>query len=165
MVSWKRVWYPVLAVVLLAGVGGCGGTEPVTAPDEQEHPAIPQLTQAACGEWSCSINDCNNDPAVYGACCTTVADAENPVQPRPSCTAPNTSPYCAEFSGRCQSGENTTNLNPPAYCYHANPDAICADQRGCNALEGAAKEQCIEGCSNASYSGYSECFGDGDPDF
>lgn len=101
MVHWKRGWHATFALAFLAGIGGCAGSESLTAPEE-EHPAIPMFAEAACAEWSCVWNDCTYDPAVYGACCVTAADAEHPVQDRPSCDAPppSNTDYCVIGSPR-----------------------------------------------------------------
>lgn len=77
-----------MALVALVGAAlGCADGGGATGPTE-EHPAIPQFAQAACAEWSCSIGDCQQDPAIYGACCTLAAGGEYPEQPKPSCDAP-----------------------------------------------------------------------------
>lgn len=158
----KVVSRGMMLACLLGAALGCADGRSATEPME-EHPAIPQFAAAQCAVWSCSEGDCQQDPAYYGACCVEAATAEYPAQPAPSCSGPRNGVYCQQFPTRCASGENTTNLNPPNYCYHANPSQICADQSGCNALEGPAKEACLAGCSNASMSDYPECFSDGDP--
>jgi hypothetical protein len=72
----------LIVLVLTGAVPGCID-EPVEGVDAVEQPA-----QAACAMWSCQINQCQQDPAIYGACCILAASAEYPVQPKPSCEAP-----------------------------------------------------------------------------
>ena len=62
------------------------------SPTGTDRPPIPAFAAgqpnqiAQCAEWSCSIDDCQQDPGQYGACCTQAVDAEHPYQqPRPSC--------------------------------------------------------------------------------
>lgn len=76
-----------LTAVLALAAMGCGAGTDATGPTD-EHPAIPQLTAAACAVWSCSIGDCQQDPALYGACCIYAATTEYPATSAPSCQAP-----------------------------------------------------------------------------
>ena len=79
----------LLAGVSVALLAACSGTE-ATAPTE-EHPAIPFLTESNsnCAVWSCSSGQCAQDPAIYGACCTTITDPGETGAPKPAnCDAP-----------------------------------------------------------------------------
>lgn len=69
-------------------VAGCAdGCDELTGP---EHPPIPSFSGTTTGEdncavWSCEIQDCQQDPAQYGACCTEITDPGQPGVPKPSC--------------------------------------------------------------------------------
>ena len=127
----------LILVAVLVVINACSGAEPM-APDE-EHPAIPQLTAAQCAVWSCSVGDCQQDPALYGACCIQAASAEYPATSAPSCQytpqggtpewcgAGNTHTACLErrsedasFSGDCSS---TTYLDDRGIAYPVGSDA------------------------------------------
>lgn len=138
---------------------GCADGSSATGPTE-DHPAIPQFTAAACAEWSCSWGDCQQDPAHYGACCIEAASAEYPATSAPSCEGPRNGAYCQSFPARCQDGEDTTNQNPPGYCYHADANDICIEQNGCF-TDPNAPSTCVYDCNSSTFSDYPECFGDG----
>src|SRR6478736_6914490 len=102
-----------LAIALIAGCA-----DSVTGPSD-EQPAIPtlegqgggpQLTEAACAVWSCQINQCQQDPGQYGACCIQAASTEYPATSRPSCEGP---PY-----------EDPT----PDWCIEGRPRLTCINK-------------------------------------
>ena len=127
----------VLAAILGAvALAGCADT-----PTSADHPPIPSLavhplTGAQCAEWSCSIDDCTNDPGQYGACCVQAVDAQHPnEQPRPSCGGT----LYDGGSGEC--GPDTPSSQEiyaagcacPAWaacCYYTNPSSV--DPGTCN---------------------------------
>ncbi len=103
----RRLW-PVLAVLYLAA--GCESASP--EPTEGATVAIPDVPyrqEAACGTWSCSWQDCTQDPGVYGACCTRAAEQNETIMARPSCGG---QPYCVQFPSLCGVNE----YHPAQYC-------------------------------------------------
>lgn len=87
MMRWRGSWRWAFVVALSMSVGACTSPDAMAGPEE-DRVAIPQFTEAACAEWSCSWNICTYDPAVYGACCTQAAGGEYTATPKPSCDAP-----------------------------------------------------------------------------
>lgn len=89
-------WYAGAAIVLSSVIAvACSDAAP-TAPDTP----IPAFQIAACGEWSCSIADCTNDPAIYGACCVAAADDGQPAAEKPDCELPpHEDPGCVWGAG------------------------------------------------------------------
>lgn len=83
-----RLTATLATAVLLAFSLACSDASSTTGPTSDEHPAIPQFATAACAVWSCSIGDCQQDPALYGACCVEAASAEYPATGAPSCDGP-----------------------------------------------------------------------------
>lgn len=82
----------IIGIATLAIVTACSGAD-ATGPVASAHPAIPIFrTQGNCQAWSCSTSVCGRDPAVYGACCTSVNEYAPPVAP-PSCES-DVSPFC-----------------------------------------------------------------------
>lgn len=80
----------VVTTVLALSALGCGAGTDATGPTEG-HPAIPFLTESNsnCAVWSCSSGDCAQDPAIYGACCTTITGPGETGAPKPAnCNAP-----------------------------------------------------------------------------
>jgi hypothetical protein len=117
---WKAVRaYWGVAVVLGAIVGiACSDSTPAGP----ETP-VPSFQIAACGEWSCAIADCTNDPAIYGACCVAAADEGQSSQPRPSCSPD----YCHMFPTNCKSTGPGGVDTLPLYCFHSSATDVCAD--------------------------------------
>ena len=105
-----------LTTVLALSVMGCGAGSDATGPTE-EHPAIPQLTTAACAVWSCSIGDCQQDPALYGACCIQAATTEYPATSAPSCSGP---PAGGGDPAWCGSGNSIATCMDKAYVNHTS---------------------------------------------
>lgn len=118
--SWQS-YAGATALATLAIVIACSDSTPVGP----EVP-VPSFQIAACGEWSCAIADCNNDPAIYGACCVAAADDGQSPAPRPSCG----SPYCQTYPDRC-SGEPGVPAGSqdtvPRWCYHSDAGDVCDD--------------------------------------
>jgi hypothetical protein len=92
------------------------------APAGPETP-VPSFQIAACGEWSCAIGDCTNDPAIYGACCVAAADEGQSAQPKPSCMPD----YCHQFPANCKPTEPGGTDTVPQYCFHDSATEVCAD--------------------------------------
>ena len=84
-------------------------------PTSPETP-IPAFAVAQCAEWSCAIEDCPNDPAIYGACCIQAADASHPATEKPSCQAP-------PGGGGGGGWEDCSTINA-WYCTSVPPDMI-----------------------------------------
>jgi len=105
-----------LIVIALTGVVlGCADES------AEEVNAVSQAAQAACAVWSCQINQCQQDPAIYGACCIQAASTEYPATPNPSCDAPPPPGYpswCVIGSPKlsCINHPFENPLNPYAPC-------------------------------------------------
>lgn len=126
-------WVTVLAIVVIAA---CARpvAEGLTGSDEVRVP-MPSFAYSfvGCLSWSCSSGQCQNDPAVWGACCTYVSpDPEEPGYERPSCGGPS---YCDQYPARCAGDLGPDPGLAASYCFHANvghrnddPDtSICSD--------------------------------------
>ena len=122
-------WSATLVAVCVMFMVGCsdGGS---AGPTEPDRPAIPvlatnvavdaplaELGTCQCALWSCSWNDCQQDPGQYGACCVACADEGEPAEPQPSCEGPPPQTYCQLYSGRCTDGPPCDVA--PGYCYNA----------------------------------------------
>jgi hypothetical protein len=78
-----------------------------------------------CLSWSCSSGQCQNDPAVWGACCTYVSpDPEEPGYERPSCGGPS---YCDQYPARCAGDLGPDPGLAADWCFHAHPSEFCTD--------------------------------------
>lgn len=86
-----------------------------------------------CLSWSCASGQCQNDPAVWGACCLDVSpDPEEPGYERPSCSGPS---YCDQYPARCGGDLGPAPGLAASYCFHANvgryddqtDTSICSD--------------------------------------
>lgn len=78
-----------------------------------------------CLNWSCISGQCQNDPVVWGACCTYVSeDPEEEGFPRPSCGA---QPYCEQYPSRCIEDHGPYPGIAAAWCFHAHPAEFCSD--------------------------------------
>jgi hypothetical protein len=116
------------ATMLAAIVGAVALAGCADSPTGENHPPIPSLavhpmTGAQCAEWSCSIDDCTNDPGQYGACCIQAVDAEHPnEQPRPSCDWPG---FCVIYPNRCAPPPDCTPSPPASECFSADPPPTC----------------------------------------
>lgn len=170
-------WATVLAILSIFCIGGCSGDEP-TAPEISDRPAIPVLAagaasdggftvgggqasaQCQCGLWSCSIQDCQQDPGQYGACCTMCAESPGEVQPKPSCTAPPPTTYCSLYPGRCDNGSECGLAAD--YCYNAyatrspsqGPSA-CYDRMAADSVYAASINY---NCAGMTWDDYPDCF-------
>jgi hypothetical protein len=89
-----------------------------------------------CMVWSCASGQCQNDPTVWGACCTSVSpDPEEPGFDRPSCGSGPT--YCETYPSRCNADLGASPGLAADYCFHANVGrtldlantSICSDTR------------------------------------
>ena len=132
------------ATVLALSALGCGAGTDTTGPTE-EHPAIPQFATAACAVWSCQIGQCQQDPAIYGACCIQAASAEYPATSAPSCQAP------------------PGGGGDPAWCGSGNSIATCMDKtyRNHTSSYGCGSQPYVDAAGFAydpGTSGYSNAF-------
>ena len=114
-----RIRTAVAAILVLSALG-CGPGTDTTGPTE-EHPAIPFLTESNsnCAVWSCSSGQCAQDPAIYGACCTTITDPGETGAPKPAnCDAPpgGTPSWCMVGSPRLSCINHPTEGNPHPDC-------------------------------------------------
>ena len=85
-----KVGAATIGTLVLAFAIGCVDGQSATEPTEG-HPAMPWFTESNsnCAVWSCSSGDCAQDPAIYGACCTTITDPGETGAPKPAnCNAP-----------------------------------------------------------------------------
>jgi hypothetical protein len=72
-----------------------------------------------CMVWSCASGQCQNDPTVWGACCTSVSpDPEEPGFDRPSCGSGPT--YCETYPARCNADLGANPGLAADFCFHAN---------------------------------------------
>lgn len=120
---WSRLLTLMFAASIGTGVlvAGCAdGADELAGP---EHPPIPAFSieqTAQCAEWSCEIQDCQQDPGQYGACCIQAVDAQHPYEAeKPSCGNPG---YCAIYPNRCTEDTPCNPGPPPSYCYSATVD-------------------------------------------
>ena len=125
-------WSATLVAVCVMFMVGCsdGGS---AGPTEPDRPAIPvlatnvavdaplaELGTCQCALWSCSWNDCQQDPGQYGACCVACAEEGEDVQPQPSCES--TQDYCFQYPDRCNDPHSCqTTWPPPQKCWSATP--------------------------------------------
>ncbi len=84
-----------------------------------------QYSFVGCLAWSCASGQCQNDPAVWGACCTDVSeDPEEQGYERPSCGGPS---YCDQYPSRCEGDIGPDPGLAADFCFHANVTDICGD--------------------------------------
>lgn len=114
-------------VAAAAVVLACSGGADATGPLAENHPAIPLFkTQGTCVQWSCAIGDCVQNPAIYGACCTSVDEDQGVTPaPRPSCDGP---PPPSTFPPYCQNDNSyQTCIDYNIYYTATKPPLNCAD--------------------------------------
>jgi len=133
MIAWRRLFGVGMAAVLAAACADAAADALTGSTPEVPIPHF-QYSFVGCLSWSCESGQCQNDPAVWGACCTDVSeDPEEEGYARPSCEGPPS--YCEQYPSRC-SGDLGPNPGLAAsYCFLANIGAtsdipntsICSD--------------------------------------
>lgn len=109
----------LLGVATLVVALACGqpGADGIT---DESRPPMPSFAYSfvGCLNWSCVSGQCQNDPVVWGACCTYVSeDPEEQGLPRPSCGAPS---YCEQYPSRCEEDHGPYPGTTAPYCFYAN---------------------------------------------
>jgi hypothetical protein len=142
-----------LTCMTMAAAALLGGCEKFAGTPQEPEVAIPFVDvdgpdrqEAACGSWSCSWQDCQQDPGVYGACCTRAAEQGETVMPKPSCGG---QPYCVQFPSVC----GPTEYHPASYCQgRAGQQALWDCDNYCSAGTGIPSSQyCCWQSGNVNY--------------
>lgn len=121
-------WFTGSTILAAAALAVACSDAPPTSPET----AIPSLSTqqiGACARWSCAIEDCTNDPAIYGPCCVDVVDEGQQEIPRPTCGGdeyPGSPGECGPSS--YESGEiyaaGCVCDAQYACCYYRNPSSL-----------------------------------------